>query len=71
MTSPLPGNLGPVFCGDQALAGEASCMVCGCTENDPCPGGCYWTDQGGMAGDVCSACQPPLFEGTGEPRSEI
>lgn len=34
---------------------EASCIVCGCTEDDACEGGCHWVHTGLMA-DVCSAC---------------
>jgi hypothetical protein len=36
---------------------EAQCEVCGCTENDPCEGGCAWVT-GGMS-DLCSACVVP------------
>ncbi|MEV4197050.1 hypothetical protein [Micromonospora globbae] len=51
-----------------ALAGDAgdvaSCRLCGCTENEACPGGCLWaTDQEQRAagldplkGLVCTAC---------------
>jgi len=28
-----------------------SCRICGCTQDDACPGGCYWVDE-----DLCSAC---------------
>ena len=28
-----------------------TCRVCGCTENDPLPGGCFWVEA-----DLCSAC---------------
>ena len=31
--------------------GEPVCRVCGCTEYDPCPGGCFW-----VGPDLCSAC---------------
>ncbi len=27
------------------------CRVCGCTDEDPCPGGCFW-----IAPDLCSRC---------------
>lgn len=30
---------------------EAFCRVCGCSEWEPCPGGCYWVEE-----DLCSAC---------------
>lgn len=31
--------------------GEPVCRKCGCTEYDPCPGGCTW-----VSDDLCSAC---------------
>ena len=30
---------------------EPVCRVCGCTENNACPGGCWWAED-----DLCSAC---------------
>ena len=27
------------------------CRVCGCSELDPCPGGCFWVED-----DLCSSC---------------
>ena len=30
---------------------EPRCRVCGCTQNNACPGGCYWVEE-----DLCSAC---------------
>lgn len=27
------------------------CRVCGCTDDTPCEGGCYWVEP-----DLCSAC---------------
>ncbi len=36
-----------------AIAVQASsCVFCGCTEFDACPGGCAWIEIA-----VCSACQ--------------
>jgi hypothetical protein len=29
------------------------CRVCGCSEFDPCPGGCAWAPGGG---DICTVC---------------
>jgi hypothetical protein len=29
-----------------------SCRVCGCTDKNACPGGCYWVEP-----DLCSRCQ--------------
>ncbi|MBX7224067.1 MAG: hypothetical protein K1Y36_29395 [Blastocatellia bacterium] len=34
------------------------CAVCGCTEEQACPGGCVWVDDGTMR-DVCSRCAHP------------
>lgn len=34
--------------------GVASCTVCGCTENDPCTGGCHWVP--GLPFDICDQC---------------
>jgi len=31
---------------------ERICRVCGCTNEHPCDGGCYWVEE-----DLCSACQ--------------
>ncbi|HWS43317.1 MAG TPA: hypothetical protein VN421_09570 [Pseudoflavonifractor sp.] len=30
---------------------ERKCRICGCTQDNACPGGCYW-----VAPDLCSAC---------------
>lgn len=35
----------------------ARCHLCGCTEDDPCAGGCAWVP-GGMQ-DTCTSCAPP------------
>jgi ParB family chromosome partitioning protein len=35
---------------------EPRCRVCGCTEDSPCEGGCFWVEDD-EAGDLCSACQ--------------
>ena len=31
----------------------ATCRSCDCTDETPCPGGCYWVDP-----DLCSSCVP-------------
>jgi hypothetical protein len=33
------------------------CKVCGCTQNNACPGGCYWVED-----DLCSACNTILIK---------
>lgn len=38
-------------------AAEARCHLCGCTEADPCAGGCAWVP--GAVRDTCTACAPP------------
>lgn len=30
---------------------EQVCRVCGCTQDNACPGGCYWVEE-----DLCSKC---------------
>lgn len=30
------------------------CRVCGCTEDEPCEGGCYWVEDPEGLGDLCS-----------------
>ena len=32
--------------------GDMVCSVCGCTENDPCEGGCWWSEPG-----LCTRCK--------------
>ncbi|MHB1681619.1 MAG: hypothetical protein ACYCYO_02145 [Bacilli bacterium] len=34
---------------------ERTCLVCGCTDDHACEGGCFW-----VAHDLCSACMVPL-----------
>lgn len=31
--------------------GERRCRICGCTQDNACPGGCWWVEE-----DLCSAC---------------
>jgi hypothetical protein len=50
----------------------ARCHVCGCTEDDPCAGGCAWVP-GGMQ-DTCTSCAPPVpcsTAGCGLPEDEV
>lgn len=42
------------------LAGGVCCIVCGCTEDDACPGGCSWAANG-----LCSACARTLLARAG------
>lgn len=37
--------------------GSGVCVVCGCTQDRACPGGCWWVASAAGA-DVCSACSP-------------
>lgn len=37
---------------------EPVCRVCGCTQNNACPGGCYWVEP-----DLCSACAEAAMKG--------
>ena len=36
---------------------DLKCRVCGCTEHQACPGGCYWVED-----DLCSACADKMSE---------
>ena len=36
---------------EKALDAQRRCRVCGCTDDNACPGGCYW-----MEDDLCSEC---------------
>ncbi|WP_333769605.1 hypothetical protein [Streptomyces sp. IBSBF 2435] len=50
----------------------ARCHVCGCTEDDPCAGGCAWVP-GGME-DTCTSCAPPVpctTAGCGTPEHKV
>lgn len=38
------------LCGE--CRGERMCRVCGCTQENPCDGGCYWVEE-----DLCSTCK--------------
>lgn len=33
---------------------EPVCRICGCTQENACPGGCYWVEP-----DLCSGCANP------------
>lgn len=49
------GEFHPEFLGRDF---EAVCAVCGCSDNDPCEGGCYWSadKNGDDMRDRCSRC---------------
>lgn len=38
------------------LEDEATCRICGCTEYDPCLGGCMWVPDPKQIGELCSSC---------------
>lgn len=35
----------------ERVSGEPVCRVCGCTQYNACPGGCFWVED-----DLCSRC---------------
>lgn len=40
---------------------EATCTRCGCTDSEPCPGGCAWIWVDYDIGEgVCTSCSPLL-----------
>jgi len=49
--SPAPHRIILIYCSEN----ERRCRVCGCTWNNPCPGGCYWVEE-----DLCSQCQDKM-----------
>ncbi|MFG1620197.1 hypothetical protein ACGFI3_46250 [Nonomuraea wenchangensis] len=53
----------------EALAdpdGGPWCRVCGCTDEAACVGGCAWTPDPLLLGDLCSACLPQVSRTVGE-----
>jgi ParB/RepB/Spo0J family partition protein len=53
---------------DNADGDVARCCVCGCTEDSPCEGGCYWVEGDDME-DRCNRCVgKPIPRGEGEGR---
>lgn len=49
--------------GTETAVQPGKCRECGCTEDNACPGGCYWVDEDCT---LCSACANPavrLFAG--------
>lgn len=48
------------------LPEEAACRLRGCTEDPPCPGGCWWVMGPEVRGERCSACAGPR-EGSAPP----
>lgn len=41
----------------ETLKTMRKCRVCGCSEFDPCPEGCFWVER-----DLCLACTPDSWE---------
>ena len=44
---------------DEDLFQIPACRVCGCTDEEACPGGCVWVPDPWRNADLCSACLPP------------
>lgn len=42
------------------VLGDAECRVCGCTEDEPCEGGCSWVKDPEGLGDLCSRCRAAI-----------
>jgi hypothetical protein len=40
------------------MSDEPRCRVCGCTDDEACPGGCSWVPDPELLGDLCSVCLP-------------
>lgn len=43
---------------DEEVSDLARCIRCGCTDEEPCAGGCWWVpmEVSGELADVCSSC---------------
>lgn len=41
----------------------ATCRVCGCTDEQCCPGGCWWVEDP-AGGDLCSRCAIAVYPNT-------
>lgn len=41
----------------EPLFDERRCRVCGCTDDNACPGGCYWVED-----DLCSTCADKMLK---------
>lgn len=39
----------------ERVESEQVCRVCGCTQDNACPGGCSWVEE-----DLCSCCTPKV-----------
>jgi hypothetical protein len=49
-----PDFFGSPFLPDAAdFAVDGQCRICGCTELEPCPGGCIWANSDAT---LCSRC---------------
>jgi len=47
---------------------EATCIRCGCTDSQPCPGGCAWIYVDPCTGKgVCTSCSPLASVADGVP----
>lgn len=55
-----PSDIGQEDIEDENLPMVKTCRVCGCTDDNACPGGCYWVED-----DLCSRCAE-----LGEPEKE-
>lgn len=43
----------------------SSCRVCGCTDLNACPGGCFWVQP-----DLCSTCYHEMVDDEPEERED-
>ena len=54
---PRPAVVSATFA--RVVPSPGTCMVCGCTDDRACPGGCSWVDE---RQTICSACTESLIE---------
>lgn len=60
----MPESESAVLDREPDVAEEAACVICRCTENAACEGGCSWVPNE-LNVDVCSACCERLAEAIG------
>ncbi len=45
-----------------SLIQSGTCSVCGCSEDDPCPGGCIWANGSATLCSRCVDAEGPLVD---------
>lgn len=64
--SVIPWHTSPLQGVDAIPVPEQRCLVCGCTDDLACPGGCWW-----VALDLCSSCLDVVGQHTVAPPGQV